>query len=122
MKFPCLICGEYHYTQDCPHCDEVEIVFKGNSQPVVITQPFPQQKSKVSQTPSQGGSSSHPPHDEASMSSHIYMFSGIDLTTRSTNYDTPVKPEKDKVSNGSLPDPSLATVSSPSVSPPSRSL
>jgi hypothetical protein len=53
---------------------------------------------------------------------HIYMFSGIDLTTLSTTYDTPVKPDKEKVSNGSLPDPSPTTISSPYVSPPYGSL
>jgi hypothetical protein len=121
-KFPCLICGDDHYTRDCPHRDEVEKLFKGNSQPVVLTQPFPQQQSMVAQTPSPGGSSSHPPNDEASTSAHIYMFNGIDLTTLSTTYDTPAKPDKEKVSNGSLPDPSPTTVSSPSVSPPSGSL
>jgi hypothetical protein len=42
-KFPCLICGEDHFTRDCPHHDEVAKIFKGNSQPVVLTQPFPQQ-------------------------------------------------------------------------------
>jgi hypothetical protein len=67
-------------------------IFQGNSQPVVLTQPFPQQQSMVAQTPSPGGSSSHPPNDEASSSAHIYMFNGIDLTTRSTTYDTPGKP------------------------------
>jgi hypothetical protein len=76
----------------------------------------------VAQTPSPGGSSIHPSNDEASMSAHIYMFSGIHLTTSSTTYDTPIKPDKEKVSNGSLPDPSPMTVSSPSVSPPSGSL
>jgi hypothetical protein len=40
-KFPCLICGEDHYTQDCPHRDEVAKHFKGNSQPALLTQPFP---------------------------------------------------------------------------------
>jgi hypothetical protein len=49
MKFPCLICGEYHFTRDYPHHDEVAKIFKGNSQPVVLTQPFPQQQSMVSQ-------------------------------------------------------------------------
>jgi hypothetical protein len=121
-KFPCLICGDDHYTQDCPHRDEVAKLFKGNSQPVVLTQPFPQQQSMVSQTPSPGGSSSHPSHDEASTSAHIYLFNEIDLTTLSMTYDTPVKPDKGKVTNGSLPDPSPSSISSPSVSPPSGSL
>jgi hypothetical protein len=41
LKFPCLICGEDHYTRDCPHWDEVAKFFKGNSQPIVLPHPFP---------------------------------------------------------------------------------
>jgi hypothetical protein len=41
-KFPCLICGEDHFTRDCPHRNEVAKLFKGNSQLVVLTQSFPQ--------------------------------------------------------------------------------
>jgi hypothetical protein len=88
----------------------------------MLTQPFPQQQSMVAQTPSPGGSSSHPPHDEASTSAHIYLFNGIDLTTHSMTYDTPVKPDKGKITNGSSQDPSPSFVSPPSVSPPSGSL
>jgi hypothetical protein len=33
-KFPCLICGDDHYTRDCLHHDEVAKLFKGNSQPL----------------------------------------------------------------------------------------
>jgi hypothetical protein len=94
-------------------------LFQGNSQPVMLTQPFPQQQSMVSQTPSLGGSSSHP-RDEASTSAHIYMFNGINLTTRSKTYDTPGNPDKGKVTNGTgtLPDPSPSSISPPSVNPP----
>jgi hypothetical protein len=120
-KFPCLICGDDHYTRDCPHRDEVAKIFKGNSQPVVLTQPFPQQQSLVAQTPTPGGSSSQS-HDEASTSAHIYMFNKINLTTRTMTYDTPVKPDKPKTTNGSLPDPSPSSVSPPSASPPSGPL
>jgi hypothetical protein len=92
--------------------------FWGNSQPAVLTQPFPQQQSMVAQIPSPGGSSSHP-HDEASTSAHIYMFNGINLTTLSKTHDTLVKPDKGKVTNGTdtLPDPSLSFVIPPSVNP-----
>jgi hypothetical protein len=78
----------------------------------------------VAQTPSPGGSSSHPSHDEALTSAHIYMFNGIDLTTRSMTYDTPVKPDKGKFTNsaGTLTDPSPSSVSPPSVSPSSGPL
>jgi hypothetical protein len=87
-------------------------IFQGNSQPVVLTQPFPQQQSMVAQTPSPGGSSSHP-HDEASTSAHIYMFNGINLTTHFKTYDTLVKSDKGKVTNGidTLPNPSPSFVS-----------
>jgi hypothetical protein len=47
LKFPCIICGDDHYTRDCPHCNEVAKIFQGKSQPTVLTQPFPQQQSMV---------------------------------------------------------------------------
>jgi hypothetical protein len=65
LKFPCIIFGDDHYTRDFPHHNEVGNIFQGKSQPVVLTQPFAQQQSMVVETPSPGGSSSHP-HDEAS--------------------------------------------------------
>jgi hypothetical protein len=79
LKFSCIICGDDHYTRDCFLCNEVAKIFQEKSQPVVLTQPFPQQQSMVAQTPSPGGSSRD--HDEASSSAHIYMFNGINLTT-----------------------------------------
>jgi hypothetical protein len=123
MKFPCIICGDDHYTQDCPLRNEVAKIFQGKSQPVVLTQPFPQQQSTVAQTPSPGGISSDP-HDEASSSAHIYMFNGINLTTLSNTYNTPGNPDKGKDTNGTgtLPDPSSSSVSLPSVNPPSGPL
>ena len=77
----------------------------------------------VAQTPSPGGSSSHP-NDEASTSAHIYMFNGINLNTLSKTYDTPGNPDKRKYTNGTniLPDPSPSSVSLPSVNPPSGPL
>jgi hypothetical protein len=120
-KFPCLIYGDDHYTRDCPHREEAAKIFKGNSQPTVLTQPFPQQQSLVAQTPTPGGSSNQP-HDETSTSAHIYMFNGVNITTRSATYDTPVKPDKPKTANGSSPDPLPSVVNPPSVSPPSGPL
>jgi hypothetical protein len=96
-------------------------LFKGNSQPTVLTQPFPQQQSLVSQSlspPTRGGSN-HPPSDEALTSAHIYMFNGIDLTTRTTTYDTPIKPNKEKVTNGTPLDPSPSFINPLYVNPPS---
>jgi hypothetical protein len=124
LKFPCIICGDNHYTRDCQHRNEVAKLFQGNSQPAVLTQPFPQQKSMVPQTASPWGSSSHP-HDEALTSAHIYMFNGINLTTLSKTYDTPANPDKGKgKSNGTstLLDPSPSSVSPPSINPLSRPL
>jgi hypothetical protein len=123
LKFPCIICGDDHYTRDCPLRNEVAKIFQGKSQPAVLTQPFPQQQSMVAQTPSPGGSSSHP-NDEASSSAHIYMFNGINLNTLSKTYDTPGNPDKGKDTNGTgtLPDPSPSSVSLPSVNPPSGPL
>jgi hypothetical protein len=60
--------------------------------------------------PSAGGNPSHPPSEEASSSAHIYMFNGIDLTTRTTTYDTQAKPDKENVTNGTPLDPTLATI------------
>jgi hypothetical protein len=120
-KFPCLICGDDHYTRDCPHRDEVAKIFKGNSQPAMLTQPFLQQQYLVAQTPTPGGSSNQP-FDEASTSAYIYMFNGVNLTTRSATYDTPVKPDKPKTANGSSPDPLPSVVNPPYISPPSGPL
>jgi hypothetical protein len=96
-------------------------LFKGNSQPVVLTDPFPQQQSLVAQTPTPGGSSNQS-HDEASTSAHIYIFNRINLTTHTMTYDTSIKPDKMKTTNGSLPDPSPSFVSPLFASPPSRPL
>jgi hypothetical protein len=45
------------------------------------------------------------------------MFNGINLTTHTTTYDTLIKPDKTKTTNGSLPDPLPSSVSPPSASP-----
>jgi hypothetical protein len=84
----------------------------------VLTHPFPQQQFMVAQTPSPGGSSSHP-HDEASKSAHIYIFNEINLTTLSKTYDTLGNPDKGKVTNSisTLPDPWPSFISPPLVNP-----
>jgi hypothetical protein len=120
LKFLCIICGDDHYNQDYPHRNEVAKHFQGNSQPAMLTQPFPQQQSMVAQTPSPRGIYSHP-HDEASTGAHIYMFNGINLNTLSKIYNAPGNPDKGKVTNGTntLPDPSPSFVSPPSINPSS---
>jgi hypothetical protein len=123
LKFPCIICGEDHYTRYCPHHNEAAKMFQGNSQPVVLTQPFRHQQSMVSQTPSLWGNSRHP-HDEASTSAHIYMFNGINFNTLSKTYNTPGNPNKGKdiIGTGTLSDSSPSSVSPPLVNPPSGPL
>jgi hypothetical protein len=82
-----------------------------------LTHPFPQQQYLVAQAPAPptGGNPNHPPNEEASLSAHIYMFNGIDLTTRTTTYDTPPgKPDKEKVTTSTTPDPPPNTVTPPS--------
>jgi hypothetical protein len=111
-----LICGDDHYTRDHPHHDEVAKLFKGNSQPAMLTHPFPKKQSMLSQvlSPPAEGNPNHPPSKESSFTSHIYMFNGIDLTTRTITYETLTKPDKEKVTNSTPPDPSPATISPPS--------
>jgi hypothetical protein len=47
------------------------------------------------------------------------MFNGVNLTTRTATYDTPVEPDKPKTTNGSAPDPLPSSIGPPSASPPS---
>jgi hypothetical protein len=46
-RYPCLICGDDHYTKDCPRRAEVNKFLQGApkpSTPVVLSQPFPSQQ------------------------------------------------------------------------------
>jgi hypothetical protein len=95
---------------------EVDKIFKGNSQPVVLTHPFPQQQSLVAQNhaPPIGSNQGHPPNEDASSSAHIYMFNGVYFTTCTTTYETPPgKTGKDNVTNGTVPDPPSTSVTPP---------
>jgi hypothetical protein len=45
-RYPCLICGDNHYTKDCPRRGEVTNFLQGPTKPptlVVLSQPFPSQ-------------------------------------------------------------------------------
>jgi hypothetical protein len=47
LWYPCLICGDDHYTKDCPRLAEVTKFFQGTlkpSTPTVLSQPFPSQQ------------------------------------------------------------------------------
>ena len=46
-RYPCLICDEYHYTKECPHCAEVFKFVKISPTPVVLKDPFPPQDNKM---------------------------------------------------------------------------
>jgi hypothetical protein len=50
------------------------------------------------------------------------MFNGVNLTTCTATYDTPVKLDKPKTANSSSPDPLPSSVNPSSVSPPSGPL
>jgi hypothetical protein len=46
-RYPCLICGDDHYTKDCPRRAEVTKFLQGApkpSAPAVLSQPFPYQQ------------------------------------------------------------------------------
>jgi hypothetical protein len=75
----------------------------------------------VAQTPTLGGNSNQP-QDEALTSAHIYMFNGVSITTLSATYDTPVKPDKLKITNGYASELLPSSANPPSVSPPSGPL
>jgi hypothetical protein len=78
-----------------------------------LTHPFPQQQSLIAQnpTPPVGSNTNHPPNEEDSLSEHISMFNGIDLTTHTTTYDTPPrKPDKEKITTGNTLDPPSTSV------------
>jgi hypothetical protein len=104
-RYPCLICGDDHYTKDCPRRAEVNKFLQGApkpSTPAVLSQPFPaqQQASLVI-------------HDQpsSSTSSFVLMCTGdskdnIALTTRAKDYT----PSKEKVDD--IP-PALVQLSPP---------
>jgi hypothetical protein len=100
-RYPCLICGDDHYTKDCPRRVEVNKFLQGMpkpSTPTVLSQPFPSQQQ-----------TSLVIHDQPSTSttSYVLMCTGdsmkddVALTTRAKDYT----PSKEKVDD--LPPPLL---------------
>jgi hypothetical protein len=92
-RYPCLICGDDHYTKDCPRRAEVNKFLQGTpkpSTPAVLSQPFPSQQQ-----------ASLVIHDQpsTSTSSYVLMCTGdskkdnVALTTRAKDYT----PSKEKV-------------------------
>jgi hypothetical protein len=91
--YPCLICGDDHYTKDCPRRAEVNKFLQGTPKPstsAVLSQPFPSQQQ-----------ASLVIHDQpsTSTSSYVLMCTGdskkdnVALTTRAKDYT----PSKEKV-------------------------
>jgi hypothetical protein len=85
-RYPCLICGDDHYTKDCPRHAEVTKFLQGTPKPptpVVLSQPFPSQQQAQLVI-----------HDQPSSSttSYVLMCNGdskkndITLTTRAKDY------------------------------------
>jgi hypothetical protein len=106
-RYPCLICGDDHYTKDCPRCVEVTKFLQGAPKPLapaVLSQPFPSQKQAQLVT-----------HDQPSSSntSYVLMCTGdskqnnVALTTQAKDYS----PSKEKVDDlpPSLVQPSPTT-------------
>jgi hypothetical protein len=92
-RYPCLICGDDHYTKDCPRRAKVNKFLQGApklSMPAVLSQPFPSQQQAslvIHNQPS------------TSKSSYVLMCTGdsmknnVALTTRAKDYT----PSKEKV-------------------------
>jgi hypothetical protein len=106
-RYPCLICGDDHYTKDCPRRAEVTKFLQGAPKPptlAVLSQPFPSQQQAQLVI-----------HDQPSPSttSYVLMCTGdskkndIALTTRAKDYS----PSKEKVDDlpPSLVQPSPTT-------------
>jgi hypothetical protein len=92
-RYPCLICGDDHYTKDCPRRAEVNKFLQGTpkpSTPAVLSQPFPSQQQ-----------ASLVIHDQPSTSTSSFVLmctddsikDNISLTTRAKDYT----PSKEKV-------------------------
>jgi hypothetical protein len=105
-RYPCLICGDDDYTNDCPRRAEVNKFLQGTSKPstpAVLSQPFPSQQQ-----------ASLVIHDQPSTSTQSYVLmctgdstkNNVTLTTRAKDYT----PSKEKVDD--LP-PDLAQPSPP---------
>jgi hypothetical protein len=106
-RYPYLICGDDHYTKDCPRRAEVTKFLQGSpkpSTPAILSQPFPSQQQAELVI-----------HDQPSSSttSYVLMCTGdsnqnnVALTTRAKDYS----PSKEKVDDlpPSLVQPSPTT-------------
>jgi hypothetical protein len=112
-RYPCLICGDDHYTKDCPRRAEITKFLQGTSKPstpAVLSQPFPSQQQ-----------ASLVIHDQPSTSttSYVLMCTGdskknnVALTTRAKDY-TPSKEKVDELPSDLVqPSPPTPPTNSP---------
>ena len=57
-KYPCLLCGGYHFMKDFPLREDISKFIKSNPTPAVLTNPFPSQQQLIDHMSNQGTSSS----------------------------------------------------------------
>jgi hypothetical protein len=112
-RYPCLICGDDHYTKDCPRRVEVNKFLQGTpkpSTPAVLSQPFTSQQQ-----------ASLVIHDQPSTSTNSYVLmctgdskkDNVALTTRAKDYT----PSKEKVDDLPLDLVQLSPSNPPTNSP-----
>jgi hypothetical protein len=113
-RYPFLICGDDHYTKDCPRHAEVTKFLQGTRKlptPVILSQPFPSQKQAQLVIDGQ---------PSPSTTSYVLMCTGnstkndVAITTQAKDYS----PSKEKVVNL----PPLLVQPPPSTSPPNGPL
>ena len=57
-KYPCLLCGDDHFTKEYPMNEEINKFLKNNPTPAVLIDPFPCQQQLIDHTSLHGASSS----------------------------------------------------------------
>ena len=57
-KFPCLLCGDDHFTKEYPRHEEIKKFLKNNLSLAILTNPFPCQQQLIDHTSLHGASSS----------------------------------------------------------------
>lgn len=77
-KYPCIICGEKHFTKDCPHRENVQRFVKGKPPTTaLLTEPFLDQANQVE---------SHHQTSDSSSSQVLMCQEEVRISTRITDY------------------------------------
>jgi hypothetical protein len=109
-RYPCLMCGDDHYTKDCPRRAEVHKFLQSTSKPstpAVLSQPFPSQQQASLVIHDQ-------PSASTSTQSYVLMCTGdsrkdtVSLATRSKDY-TSSKEKVDDIPPDSTTPPNPST-------------